>query len=123
MKRRCMAVLSFVLLAGGISGGVYGTLLAHNRIAHCGIFLTMVGLALVIVCTIRGTQLATADMLATADINGYRRALQHVAAGLLDQYAAPRPDPGTPASNLDTNVISLHPPRRTEEDDYERMAQ
>jgi hypothetical protein len=117
-----MTVISFALIAGGIGGGILGTLLGNDNVAWCGLFLSAVGLPLVIVRAIREALMATADQLAQADINGYRRALRHVAAGLLDQDAAPSPEPGAPVSNLATNVISLHPPHRAA-DVYERKAQ
>lgn len=106
MISRYLPIAPLVLLGAGIAMGTIGLLGDNDDVWRCGLFLTVTAMPLLVIRAVREAQRVTADQLAQADQAGYRRALDHVARGLLDQYTAP-PTPGTrvPAAEQATGVV------------------
>lgn len=121
MHSRRTRVISLVLLTTGIIGGTLGMLSDHETIGRLGWAATLAGIPLLICHTIRAAHVQDEQALTDAHTAGYRLALEHVARGLLDPPAAPRPGPrGTPDTN---NVIVLRPPEGADDDGDHRKAQ
>ncbi|WHM36284.1 hypothetical protein [Streptomyces sp. BPTC-684] len=110
MTSRFTPVLALALLGAGIVTGVLGLLGNSDDQTAYGIFLAVTALPLIITRTLRNTLRIGAHQLAAADNAGYRRALDHVARGLLDQHTSP-PRGGHPAEpeQATGNVITLRP--------------
>ncbi|KAA6215546.1 hypothetical protein CP973_00155 [Streptomyces albofaciens JCM 4342] len=98
------------LLAIGLALGVVGLLVDNDDAWQVGLFIVITAVPLLITRAVRDSQRVTADQLAEADNAGYRRALEHVARGLLDQHTAP-PKGGRPChvEQVAGNVITLRP--------------
>jgi hypothetical protein len=115
---RLLPALTLALLGAGIVIGAFGLLGGNDSLMRRGIFLTLIGMPPLIAHTVHNAHRVTADQLAEADNAGYRRALDHVARGLLDQHTAPPPrggDYATPEHTAD-NVIHICPlPHKREE--------
>ncbi|WP_282792055.1 hypothetical protein [Streptomyces sp. CC224B] len=107
-----MPAFAVALLALGLSAGIYGILSDHDNTAMCGALTVLTAVPLLIVHTVHNAQRLNAHQLAEAENAGYRRALDHVARGLLDQHTAP-PNGGQPAGDGDEqapgNVVTLRP--------------
>ncbi|MGY4990935.1 hypothetical protein [Streptomyces nigrescens] len=118
MISRLLPGLTLALLGAGIVMGAFGLLGGNDGTMRRGIFLTLIGMPPLIAHTVHNAHRVTADQLAEADNAGYRRALDHVARGLLDQHTAPPPRGGdhAPAEYTAGNVIHIcpHPHRREE---------
>ncbi|WP_329148756.1 hypothetical protein OIU91_21180 [Streptomyces sp. NBC_01456] len=110
MISRLLPGLTLALLGAGIVMGASGLLSGNNDTMRRGIFLTLIGMPPLIAHTVHNAHRVTAEQLAEADNAGYRRALDHVARGLLDQHAAP-PNGGHPTETEQAtgNVITLRP--------------
>ncbi|WP_371652468.1 MULTISPECIES: hypothetical protein [unclassified Streptomyces] len=110
MISRFTPVPAVVLLGLGITTGALGLLDNSDDQTIGGIFLTITAFFLITLRALRNAHRLSAHQLAAADNAGYRRALDHVARGLLDQHASP-PRGGHPAEREQAagNVITLHP--------------
>lgn len=111
MNSRYMPALALILLGTGLAAGVLGLLGENIDVFRCGIFVTVTSLPLLILRTLRDSQYVSAYQLAEADNAGYRRALDHVARGLLDQHTSPTPRGGdrATAEQVAGNVIHIRP--------------
>ncbi|MGI5450548.1 hypothetical protein ACQEVM_38385 [Streptomyces sp. CA-243310] len=111
MFSRYLPATSLALFSVGIAAGILGMLRNHDNLMRTAIFLVLLAMPLIVVRTIRQAHEVSAEQLADAENTGYRRALDHVARGLLDQDTAPCPSPGVrkgvePAAG---NVIRIRP--------------
>lgn len=111
MFSRYLPATSLALTSAGIAAGTLGMLRDHDDMMRAGIFLAVLAIPLIVIRTIRQAHEVSAAQLAEAENTGYRRALDHVARGLLDQNTAPCPSPGAregvePAAG---NVIRIRP--------------
>ncbi|MGE9695951.1 hypothetical protein [Streptomyces sp. CH6] len=109
-------VTATVLLLVGLSAGTLGLLGANADLWRVGLFLTLTAVPLLITGTLRRVLHTSEQAISDADRAGYVRALDHVARGLLDPPAPPRP--GNHADDPEQSagvVIPLRPyDRRTE---------
>ncbi|MWA12596.1 hypothetical protein [Streptomyces sp. BA2] len=111
MNSRYMPALALILLGTGLAAGVLGLVGDNIDVFRCGIFVTVCSLPLLILRTLRESQHVSAHQLAEADKAGYRRALDHVARGLLDNHTAPTPQGGDRATveQVAGNVFHIRP--------------
>ncbi|MCX4824213.1 hypothetical protein OG883_31025 [Streptomyces sp. NBC_01142] len=93
----------------GLAAGVLGLLCNNDDLWRVGLFVVITATPLIIIRTVHTSQHATAHQLAEADNAGYRRALEHVARGLLDAPAGPTPGKRNRAEQAAGNVIPLRP--------------
>ncbi|MEW1672807.1 hypothetical protein AB0O47_06085 [Streptomyces noursei] len=93
----------------GLSAGVIGLLGRNSDVFEAGLFLTVVAVPLIITRTVHTAHKVTAQQLADADRDGYVRALDHVARGLLDAPAPPDPRHRATVEQVAGNVITLRP--------------
>lgn len=108
MHGRTLLALALGLLAAGLTTS--GTGIAHN---HTGIISSGALLALLAFLPynahiLRQAHRAHDDDLATAHAEGYRLALQHVAAGLLDPMPTSPPDGGHPTTGHTAPRATVH---------------
>lgn len=111
MNSRYMPALALFLLGTGLAAGILGLLDNNDDVLWCGIFLTVTSMPLLILRTLNNAHHVSADQLAEAENTGYRRALDHVARGLLDQHTAPNPHGGdrADAEQATGNVVHIRP--------------
>ncbi|MFD8216177.1 hypothetical protein ACFV2U_21125 [Streptomyces sp. NPDC059697] len=121
MRTRAINALAPVLLACGISGALTGLVFNYQRIIWAGSIVLGLGALAVLRQTILHAHRATDAQLAAAEVNGYRKALAHVATGLLDNGTTPTPGPGEPTPA--DNVVRLRPPNGTAVNRPQRKAQ
>ncbi|MFC3347734.1 hypothetical protein ACFOOM_09905 [Streptomyces echinoruber] len=105
-----MPVFAFTLLLVGLSAGIIGLLGDNGDLFEVGVFIVITAVPLNMIRALQQSQRATADQLANADHNGYFRALDHVARGLLDVPRKPTPGHREHrAEPVAGNVIELRP--------------
>ncbi|MEV4036405.1 hypothetical protein [Streptomyces umbrinus] len=111
MTTRITPVFALFLIGTGVATGVIGLLGTNDEVTVSGLLMTLTGLPMLIVTTIQNSHRVADYQLAEADTAGYRRALDHVARGLLDQHTAPHPSGGEYATveHAAGNVIQLRP--------------
>lgn len=120
MTHLYMPVFSLSLLLTGLSAGVIGLLGNNGTLWRAGLFIVLTSVPLLVIRTVHNSLSVSAGQLADADNAGYRRALEHVARGLLDVPNGPPPgarDDGDNRADLAAghcdqaagNVITLRP--------------
>ncbi|MFF9262034.1 hypothetical protein [Streptomyces longwoodensis] len=110
MTRSRTLITSHVLLVIGTVGGAAGMITGHEDAGWIGLALTALALPVTIGLSVRAAQQASEAQLAEADNAGYRRALDHVARGLLNAPVAPTPGhPEDRAEQAADNVTALRP--------------
>jgi hypothetical protein len=109
VNHRYPAATAPLLLAFGLAAGVAGLLGDNDDLWQTGLFVVLTAVPLLITRAVRDSQRLTAQQLAEADNAGYRRALEHVARGLLDAPAPPTPRRRQVREQVAGNVITLRP--------------
>jgi hypothetical protein len=111
MTRSRTLITSHVLLVIGTVGGAAGMITGHEDAGWVGLALAALATPVSIGLSVREAQQAAEAQLADAYNAGYRRALDHVARGLLSTPVAPTPGhPEDRAEQATNNVIALRPP-------------
>ena len=93
MIGRNLPALALALFSAGVALGFAGIRDEGDSLTRAGILIGLAALPPFVVWQSQRAHQNTADQLADAHTAGYRLALEHVAAGLLDQHTAP-PDGG-----------------------------
>ncbi|MFB8415407.1 hypothetical protein ACFC63_07820 [Streptomyces albidoflavus] len=101
--------MALALLLAGLALGVLGLLGQNADLWACGVFSVLTAVPLLFLRAVHNAQQLSEDQLAEAERAGYRRALEHVARGLLDGDHPP--SPGHRATEQDAgNVIHMRCP-------------
>ncbi|MFE7782073.1 hypothetical protein [Streptomyces nigrescens] len=93
MIGRIMPTLALAVLFVGTVVGFVGLLDDGSDMTHAGMLIDLTAVPPIVIAQSQRAHRKAQDEIAAAHTAGYRQALEHVAAGLLDQEAAP-PDGG-----------------------------
>ncbi|MFF7234438.1 hypothetical protein [Streptomyces sioyaensis] len=93
MIGRIMPTLALAVLTVGTVVGFVGLIDDGSDMTHAGMLIALATVPPIVISQSQRAHRKAEDEIAAAHTAGYRQALEHVAAGLLDQEAAP-PDGG-----------------------------